>query len=45
MEFEFIQLVVANIPNYLGFVMLAVILTKTLNRVLDLIERCIDDDE
>jgi len=42
---ELVRLVIVNFPNYLGFIILTVILNRLLTRVLDLVERCIDDDD
>jgi len=45
MESELVKLVVSGVPNFLGFVLLAVYLQRTINRMLDLLERCIPDDD
>lgn len=46
-EIDIINVVIAGAPNFLGFVLLAVYLQRTINRMLDLLERCIpaDDDD
>lgn len=44
-DMELVRLVIVNFPNYLGFVILTVILNRLLSRVLDLVERCIGDDD
>lgn len=44
-EVDFISLIVANAPNYIGFVILALFMRQVLNRLLDLIEKLTDDDD
>ncbi len=44
-EIELIKLVIAGVPNFIGFTLLAVYLNRTVGRMLDLLEKCIDDDD
>jgi hypothetical protein len=43
-EGELLALFLANAPNYIGLIVLAVILRQILNRMIDIVERCMDDD-
>jgi hypothetical protein len=44
-EGEILALFLANAPNYVGLVVLAVILRQILNRLIDLLEQCLDDQD
>lgn len=44
MDEELVRLIIVNFPNYLGFLILTLVLNRLLTRVLGLIERCIGDD-
>lgn len=43
-EGEVLALFLANAPNYVGLIVLAIILRQILNRMIDIVERCMNDN-
>lgn len=43
-ESEILALFLANAPNYIGLITLAIILRQILNRMIDIVERCMGDE-
>ena len=42
-ELDIGRLIIEGIPNFVGFVLLAFYLNRTIGRTLDLLEKCIED--
>lgn len=44
-EINLISLIVQGAPNFVGFALLAWMMNRTLNRMIDLVARCLDDKD